>query len=135
MAGLSDASEITMQERDEGGQRVPRQRSHSWLGTHLPLETETSRYVLVSALDVFLTYLLIRQPHFTEANPLALYFINHWGVKGMVWFKFGLVAFVCVLSQAIARHKPEAACRLLNFATLVVGAVVAYSVMLYLRHG
>lgn len=106
-----------------------------WLGSPLPLDTETTRFVLVSALDVIVTWLLIRQPDFTEANPIALFFINHWGVKGMVWFKFGLVAFVCVLTQVIARRKPETARRLMNFAALVAGAVVLYSLTLYLRHG
>ena len=124
-----------MPERDRPPAAEKQQPHRSWLGTQLPLETETARFVLASALDVFMTYLLIRNPdRFVESNPVALYFLNHWGVKGMVWFKFGTVAFVCVLAQIIARRKPETARGLLNLATVVVGAVVLYSLLLYLRH-
>jgi hypothetical protein len=122
-----------MPEHDrQATEREPARRS--WLGTHLPLETETARFVFASALDVFMTYLMIRESHFTERNPIALYFLNHWGMKGMIWFKFGTVAFVCTLAQIIARRKPGTARFLLNFATIVVSAVVVYSLVLYLRH-
>ena len=100
----------------------------------LPLETETTVYVLVSALDVFLTYLLLRRPHFVEANVVARYFIDHWGMKGMVYFKFVMVAVVVVLAQVIATQRENTARRLLLFATVVVGAVVVYSVVLFLRY-
>jgi len=112
--------------------RNPRKRS-SLLGGPLPLETETVWFLFVSALDVFMTYLLIRQPGYTEGNPLAAYFLNHWGVKGMVYFKFAMVAFVCVITQIIARSREDIARRILQFATLVVGGVVVYSLTLYLR--
>ncbi len=115
-------------------QKRPRKKTASPLGTSLPLETETVWFVLVSALDVFMTYLLIQQPGFTEGNPVAAYFLNRWGIKGMVYFKFFMVAFVAVISQIIARTREETAARLLQFATLVVGGVVVYSLLLYLRH-
>lgn len=123
--------------------RRPRDRSRpeSLLATwkrlflrRLPLETETARYVLVSALDVFMTYLLLRRPDFTEGNPIALYFLRHWGVKGMVYFKFVMVAVVVLIAQVIARKKVETARQLLNLAALVVAGVVVYSLILYLRH-
>lgn len=101
---------------------------------HLPLEAETVWFILVSALDVFMTYLLIRQPGFTEGNPIAGYFLNHWGVKGMVYFKFFMVAFVAVIAQIIARKRRDIACGVLLFATVVVVGVVIYSLVLYLRH-
>ena len=113
--------------------RRPRKQSESFLTGRLPLENETVWFLLVSALDVFMTYLLIRQPGYTEANPIAKYFINHWGIKGMVYFKFGMVAFICVITQIIARTREEIARKVLQFATVVVTGVVIYSLMLYLR--
>ena len=106
----------------------------SLLGRQLPLEAETVWFLLVSALDVFMTYLLIRQPGFTEGNPVAAFFINHWGIKGMVYYKFFMVAFVAVITQIIARQREDIAARLLQFATVVVGGVVVYSLALYLRY-
>ena len=105
----------------------------SLFGGQLPLENETAWFVLVSALDVFLTYLLLRQPNYTEANPIAAFFINHWGIRGMVYFKFFMVAFVGVIAQIIARTREETARRVLQFATVVVGGVVIYSLFLYVR--
>lgn len=106
----------------------------------LPLEHETAIYLLVSAFDVFMTYLLLRNDrapesgqYFFEANPIARFFLHHWGMKGMVYFKFTVVAFVCVLAQVIAARRLETARRLLNVASLIVGAVVVYSLVLYLR--
>ena len=100
----------------------------------LPLESETTWYVLVNVLDVVLTYLLLRQSvdanariPFYESNPLARWMINHYGIKGMVYYKFALVAFVVVLAQVIATRKPLVARGVLWFGTAVVGAVVVYS--------
>ena len=98
---------------------------------------ETFRFVLVSTLDVFMTYVLLRQPggQFVESNPIARYFIYGWGVKGMVGFKLSMTALVCVISQIVVRRRPLVAKWLLNGATLVVAGVVIYSLTLLLRHG
>ena len=57
-------------------------------------QQEMLRFVLVSTLDVFMTYVLLRQPggRFMESNPIARYFIYGWGVKGMVGFKLSMTA-------------------------------------------
>jgi hypothetical protein len=100
-----------------------------------PLEYETALFVLASALDVIATYYLLRHPKilFVESNPIARYFIYSWGIKGMVGFKFTLVAFVAAICQIIARTDPAVARRVLHFSTLIVGAVVVYSVLLMQR--
>ena len=100
-------------------------------------QQEMLRFVLVSTLDVFMTYVLLRQPggQFVESNPIARYFIYGWGVKGMVGFKLSMTALVCVISQIVVRRRPLVAKWLLNGATLVVAGVVIYSLMLLLRHG
>ena len=117
----------------------PRDRpeSASWrmFFKRLPLEHETVRFIFVSALDVFLTYLLITQDRFHEGNPVARFFLNHWGMRGMIYFKFGMVAFVAVLAQIIARKQPETARKLLNLATVIVIFVLIYSLTLLVRHG
>ncbi|HIG30269.1 MAG TPA: hypothetical protein EYQ50_21695 [Verrucomicrobiales bacterium] len=102
------------------------------LGKHLPLEHETCLYILVSALDVFMTHTLLKQDYFTESNPIAFRLIELWDVQGMVVYKFGLVAFVCILTQTIARGRGETARRLLNLATLLTVGVVLYSFTLLL---
>jgi hypothetical protein len=102
---------------------------------HLPFERETSVFILVSMLDVFMTYILLRSGHFRESNPIADFFIRHWGGKGMIYFKLSMTAFVCVLVQIIALKKPSSAEFVLKLGTLIVGCVVIYSLVLLIRSG
>ncbi len=98
-------------------------------------EQETLRYVLVSSLDFFMTYIMLRSnPKFVEANVVARFFLYGWGVKGLIYFKLGMVALVCVISQIVAHKRPRVAKWLLNWATVVVAGVVIYSLVLFLRH-
>ena len=103
----------------------------------LPLETETSWWLLVSVLDFVMTYLLLAHPetHFVESNPIAVFFFHGWGMKGLLGFKLFMATFVVIVCQIIATKKPKVARRVLQLGTLVVGLVVVYSVLLYARGG
>ena len=127
---------------DEVRRRGGKSRSKS-LGnvfTHSNLHKHFSGEVLLffcfSIADVMLTLKLLARrgsTQFVESNPVANFFIGHWGPKGMVYFKFVMVAFVFVIVQIIAHKRVETARKLLSFAILAVGAVVAYSAVLYMR--
>ena len=100
----------------------------------LPLEGETTWFIFVNVLDIYLTYLVFqRMERSTEANPIAQFFLYSWGMKGLVYFKCAMVAFVVVLAQIIAGKKVETARWLLNFGTLIVTCVLFYSLSLLLR--
>jgi len=101
----------------------------------LPLETETCFFILASALDVVMTYILLSfGPEFQESNQIAAYFLAKSGFKGMVYFKFALVAFVTTVAQIVAKTRPKLARRLLNGGTIITAAVVIYSASLWFRH-
>ena len=113
--------------------REPRSFKDLFLG-QLPLESETSMFILVNVLDFFMTYWLIAAGNFREANPVAKYFLDHWGpVKGMLYFKLSLVTIVCIITQIIALKDVGKAAWVLKFGTIVVSCVVVYSLTLYLR--
>ena len=95
----------------------------------LPLQSETSLFILVNMLDFFCTYMLL-QLHAMEANPFANYFFVHWGFAGMLFFKLLSVAFVCILAQYIAHHHPHYGRAVLIIGIAVVGLVVLYSLLL-----
>lgn len=97
-------------------------------------EREMLLFVLVSALDIFMTWALLRRGGFIESNPIAHYVLVHWGIKGMVLFKFSMVAVVCLVVQLIARRRAVTAQRVLNLATLIVAGVVIYSFTLLAQH-
>ena len=108
----------------------------------LPLETETTVFILVNVLDFFVTYWLLMNRHemdvqyFVESNPIARYFLDRWGVvKGLLGFKLAIVLFVCLIAQVVATRKPETARKLLIVGTVLVFGVVIYGVSLYVRHG
>jgi hypothetical protein len=106
----------------------------SFFTGHLPLESETTWFIAVSMIDCLLTWHLITGDVHFESNPVAAFFINRWGAKGLVGFKFGMVTFICVLTQVIARYNIEWARRILWYGIFVVAAVVVYSSMLIWTH-
>lgn len=102
----------------------------------LPLEAETSMFILVNVLDFFMTYWLLMTGSFRESNPVAEYFLNHWGpVKGMLFFKLALVTFVCLVTQLIALKDVEKARWVLRLGIVVVVFVVLYSFRLLVING
>ena len=128
---------------NSGSSKTPRNKPCSLsrvLGRKLPLEAETTRFILASALDVFMTYLALRYSEdgrtsrvIGEENAFAAFFIHRWGIRGMVYFKFAGVTFVVLLTQIIAQHRMTTARRLLDFGAIVVSCVVIYSLVLLLK--
>ena len=111
------------------------------VGGELPLETETCRFVLISLLDLFMTFLLLYFSNrgmmrnvVVESNPVAQYFISGWGTMGLVWFKIAMVTLIVLAAQAIASRRPTVAQLVLNGAALFVGSVVVYSAFLLVQN-
>lgn len=97
---------------------------------------ETRAFILVNVLDIVMTWFLLRQQDgFYESNPLARYILDSWGPKGMVYFKLGVVALVCIIVQIVNQRRPDRARLILTLGTLIVGCVVIYSLVLLIRHG
>jgi hypothetical protein len=107
----------------------------------LPLERETSLFLLASVLDFTMTYLLLAYPHaegsrfrFFESNPIARYFLYGWGVRGLAYFKLAAAVVVVLICQIVARRRLELARGVLYIATAVTAGVVIYSLWLLLHH-
>ena len=90
-------------------------------------------FILVNALDVFMTYWMLQHGGFRESNPVAEFFLYRWGHRGLIYFKFGIVAFVCVIAHIVGQRQPVLASRMLKVGTLIVFCVVVYSFLLYSR--
>lgn len=100
---------------------------------HLPLQNETTWFIFANCLDVFMTYILIRFGAI-ESNPVANYFLHEYGFAAMIYFKMGVVAFVCVVTQLVALKNLTKARWLMRVGILIVGVVVVYSAALFARH-
>ena len=63
--------------------------------------------VILSLADLLMTFALLRRStRFFESNPIAYWFFEHWNMAGMVFFKFGLIGGVILLSEIIERQRP-----------------------------
>ena len=105
----------------------------TFLGRSLPLEHETSQFILLSFLDFLMTAMVLRQGGGFEANPVARFFLCRWGLRGMIAFKFSFVAFICVLAQIVGWKRPGTGRAVLNTGTALVAVVVIYGVLLLVR--
>jgi len=105
-----------------------RQRRHaqSFMTRKLPLQNSTTMFILINTLDIFMTYVLISLGAI-EANPIANIFLEKFNFNGLIVFKLVIVAGVCVIAQIIAAKSVRKGRNLLNFGSLLVGAVVVYS--------
>ena len=91
---------------------------------------EVWMYASFGLADVALTYILIGYYQHSEGNPIARYFIEGWGLKGMFWFKFGTVSLVLGIVHIVRQKQPRVALSLVRFGLFAVGLVVAYSLWL-----
>ena len=105
----------------------------SFLTRKLPLQDETTFFILVNVFDIFMTYALLRFGAI-EANPIARFFLHRFGFNGMIAFKLVVTACVCVIAQVIATKSIAKAKSLLVLGSVIVGAVVAYSLFLFVMH-
>lgn len=107
----------------------------------LRFETEVSWYVLVSFLDVILTWLALRfsaegrtRGTFIESNPVAQWVLARWGIQGMAVFKLLLTVLVVAIAEFVGRTRPIVARALLWGGVIVVGTVVIYTLRLLFLH-
>ncbi len=101
----------------------------------LRLESETAWFVLMNLCDIIATFALLRRnSHYFESNPVARWFYEGWGFRGMVWFKLVTVAIVVIISQIVVRENERLAQALLILGTAVVGGVFVYSYWLGTHH-
>lgn len=115
---------------------MPRRHRNS-----LRFESELSWFVLVGALDVFMTYVILRYSGegrtrnvMIEGNPIARWVLQQWGLQGMVLFKFLMIAIVATIAEVVGKYRPTLGRSLLIIGTAVVGAVVVYSFLLLQRN-
>jgi hypothetical protein len=101
--------------------------------TQLPSLTGT--FVILNLLDLGLTLFLLTSGSFREANGIAEYFLDRWGMAGLTTYKVALVLAVVAIAWWVAQYRTRAARWLLIFGCLKIGSVVLYSLYLYLAYG
>jgi hypothetical protein len=92
-------------------------------------------FALLSAADLVLTWWLLDHSGglADEANPIARWWLLHYGWLGLACFKAALVLLVLLLTAVISPSRSRAAGRLLALGCAALGIVVAWSSTLCLR--
>ncbi|MFG0329152.1 MAG: DUF5658 family protein [Phycisphaerales bacterium] len=85
--------------------------------------------VTVSALDVMFTWIILALGG-SELNPVADAVIVHWGLNGMIAFKFALTLLVIVLCEIVGRAKDATGRRLAGVCAAIASIPVVVGMTL-----
>lgn len=86
-------------------------------------------FVLASALDVFLTFIVLELGG-REVNAVAAWVLDAFGLAGMTAFKFVVVAFVILLCQAVGRRNRRTGRRLAEWAVALTFVPVVFTLIM-----
>ena len=89
--------------------------------------------VLVSALDIMLTFVVVVGMSGYEVNPIAAAVIHTKGFAWAIAFKFAIAVFVILICEVIGRHKDRAGRRLAVAAVVINSLPVIYTFALLFR--
>jgi hypothetical protein len=96
-------------------------------------ENHYTWFVLVSALDVMLTWVVLHAGG-REANALADAVLRNYGLGGMVAFKFALVALVIVICEVVGRRSIDTGRRLATWAVALTCVPLLVAILLLWGH-
>lgn len=86
--------------------------------------------ILVSTLDLVMTWLIIAVEEGREANPIANSVLTYWGYWGLITYKFTLMIFVVVVCEVVGRVRDRLARNLARFG--VVTSAIPFFLAVYL---
>jgi hypothetical protein len=91
-------------------------------------------YITAAAADTLLTAIILTLGGI-EVNAVAAGVINHYGLLGMLLFKFATVYTVLLICEYIGRHRIATAQRLGTWAVIISLVPVAVGVHELVRYG
>jgi len=89
--------------------------------------------VFVSALDLFLTMLVLFWWTGREVNPIADAIIRHMGFGWTIVFKFALIVLVIVICEVVGRRNDRTGRMLAMVAIMISAFPVAYTFALLFK--
>lgn len=100
------------------------------------LRWEALLFITLSVGDLLMTYTLLwRHLEIYESNPIAGWVLDRWDVVGLTVFKFGLVAFIIVISETVERLRPRLGRLILLFGIVGTLYAIVEGYRLLLEHG
>jgi len=92
----------------------------------------TLAFVFLSLIDLASTWWLLERSGrvVCEGNPVADWWLSHYGWPGLAGFKASMVLLVIIVTTIISRQRPRVASRTLQFACAALVLVMIHSVAL-----
>lgn len=91
-------------------------------------------FVFFAALDILLTYIILSPVIFEdrgrEVNAVAEWIIKHYGLPGMVVYKFSLVMLIVCICELVGRLRDHTGRRLAKWCVALTAIPVVVSVVL-----
>lgn len=101
----------------------------------LSMRVKLLLFLLLNAVDFLATWWLLHEQtaDFYEGNPVARWWLTHYGWLGLAAFKTAIVVLASLLVAVVSRRRPVVGQRLLLFGCVTVAAVVCHSGVLLLQ--
>lgn len=103
------------------------------LNRHMRYPNAYAWLLLLSALDVMLTWVLLHFPEGYEANPIAAAVIDRWGLEGMVVYKFVLITVFILICEGVGSLRDTTGRALSRISLLIAAVPVVWSLFLLSR--
>lgn len=103
------------------------------LNRHMRYPNAYAWLLLLSALDVMLTWVLLHFPEGYEANPIAAAVIDRWGLEGMVVYKFLLITVFILICEGVGSLRDTTGRALSRISLLIAAVPVVWSLFLLSR--
>ena len=86
--------------------------------------------IIVSTLDLVMTWFIITMKGGSEANPVANVVLTTWGYWGLITYKFALMIFVVIVCEVVGRQRDRTARWLARFGVAI--SAIPFFVACYL---
>ncbi len=110
-----------------GSTRPLRSRVVAWLKQPALYPGLYTWFVFASSLDLLFTWVILHH-HGIEANAVADWVIQHYDLRGLIVFKFGMVALIVLICEIVGRRRYQTGLTLarwmvaLAFFPVLIGA-------------
>ena len=105
----------------------------SLLTRHMRYPNSYAWLLLLSSMDIMLTWVILLFGG-AEVNPLARWIIDHYGLTGMIIYKFALIVFFICICEVVGTLRDSTGWLLSKFSVLVACVPVVWAMYLLARH-
>ena len=105
----------------------------SLLTRHMRYPNSYAWLLLLSSMDIMLTWVILLFGG-SEVNPLARQIIDHFGLPGMIIYKFALIVFFITICEIVGTLRDSTGWLLSKFSVMIACVPVVWAMYLLARH-